>query len=128
MLLKKRKLRQKTVSNNGVAFENPSYLREIHMDRVQVHYLYKIIKNDKIIIYPLVQITPITVPTSSVNSNHNNSNNNISNGSSSNNNDWRHEELTTPSSQIPAETEVNPTLIEELKLGSSNAGFRKLVS
>lgn len=36
MLIKKRKLRQKTVGNNGVAFENPSYLREIHMDRVQV--------------------------------------------------------------------------------------------
>lgn len=36
MLVKKRKLGQKTVSNNGVAFENPSYLREIHMDRVQV--------------------------------------------------------------------------------------------
>lgn len=38
MLLKKRKLRQKTVANNGVAFENPSYLREIHMDRVQVRF------------------------------------------------------------------------------------------
>lgn len=58
------------------------------------------------------------------NSNHNTTTNSISTSS----NDWRHEELQTPASQIPAETEVNPTLIEEFKLGSSNAGFKKLVS
>lgn len=34
--LKRRKLVQKTAANGGVAFENPSYLREMNMEHVQV--------------------------------------------------------------------------------------------
>lgn len=36
LIVKKRNFMKKTVSNNGVAFENPTYVSAIHMDRVQV--------------------------------------------------------------------------------------------
>lgn len=42
LFVKKKNLIKKTVSNNGVAFENPTYVSAIHMERVQVSKCFKI--------------------------------------------------------------------------------------
>ncbi|KAK4873942.1 hypothetical protein RN001_013302 [Aquatica leii] len=84
-------------TSNGVAFENPSYLREVNMDHIQV---------------PQGQSESIM-------------SNGVANGiavsTSSGGQGWKQEPLHVPPSQ-----EVNPTLYEELKLGQDGAGFKRL--
>ncbi|KAK9885477.1 hypothetical protein WA026_010969 [Henosepilachna vigintioctopunctata] len=82
---------------NGVAFENPSYLREVNMDHIQV---------------------PQGQNESSMS---NGSSNGLAISSASGGHGWKNEQLTVPNSQ-----EVNPTLYEELKLGQDGAGFKRL--
>ncbi|XP_025837036.1 Ig-like and fibronectin type-III domain-containing protein 1 [Agrilus planipennis] len=90
-LMRNRKIFARKTSS-GVAFENPSYLREMNMDHVQ-----------------------------------NNGDGSIPNGTanggivSDGEHGWKHEPL-----HVPAQTEVNPTLYEELKLGQNGAGFKRL--
>lgn len=84
--------------NGGIAFENPSYLREVNMDNVQI---------------PNGQEST----TSSLNGSVNGS---ISVSSTSGGQGWKNEQL-----HVPAQ-EVNPTLYEELKLGQDGAGFKRL--
>ncbi|KAG5899208.1 hypothetical protein JTB14_034466 [Gonioctena quinquepunctata] len=85
-------------NSNGIAFENPSYLREVNMDHIQV---------------PQGQTdsTPIVNGTS----------NGLAVSSSSGGPGWKNEAL-----HVPAQHEVNPTLYEELKLGQDGAGFKRL--
>lgn len=99
---------KKPSTNGGVAFENPSYLKETNVEQVHVIIFFTISFNKILNQNFLLQIQTISnhqqnqeleVPTTSV----------ISNGN------------------IPSATEVNPTLYEELKLGSER-GFKKLVS
>lgn len=137
-LAKKRNLMKKTVSNNGVAFENPTYVSSIHMDRVQVSYNLTLVRNQmshKILSNFFRKLIPRkTGSPSSTSSSFKCTSLTVfllqitSNSASSNGSDYKQEELHAPAASIQAETEVNPTLIEELKLGSSNAGFKKLVS
>ncbi|XP_054267567.1 Ig-like and fibronectin type-III domain-containing protein 1 [Macrosteles quadrilineatus] len=77
-------------STGAVAFENPSYLREVNMDHIQISHS---------------DVAP------------------VSNGISSSgpHTGWKHEPL-----HVPAQTEVPPTLYEELKLGQDGAGFKRL--
>ncbi|XP_044737933.1 Ig-like and fibronectin type-III domain-containing protein 1 isoform X2 [Chrysoperla carnea] len=90
----------------GVAFENPSYLREVNMDHIQI-------------------------PSGQQETNVSSSNGSIPNGSVANGvavsqtsggHGWKQESLHVPQ----AAQEVNPTLYEELKLGSDGAGFKRL--
>ncbi|XP_019771440.1 Ig-like and fibronectin type-III domain-containing protein 2 isoform X3 [Dendroctonus ponderosae] len=76
---------------NGIAFENPSYLREVNTDNVQI-------TNGQ------------ESTTSSLNSSANGS---ISISSTSGGQGWKNEQLHVPATA----QEVNPTLYEELKLG-----------
>ncbi|XP_057659770.1 Ig-like and fibronectin type-III domain-containing protein 1 isoform X1 [Diorhabda carinulata] len=85
-------------NSNGIAFENPSYLREVNMDHIQVP-----------------QRETETTHLSNGNAN------GISVSSSSGDVGWKNEVL-----QVPAQQEVNPTLYEELKLGQDGAGFKRL--
>ncbi|XP_045478484.1 Ig-like and fibronectin type-III domain-containing protein 2 [Harmonia axyridis] len=82
---------------NGVAFENPSYLREVNMDHIQVPQG----QNDSTI--------------------SNGGSNGLAVSSASGGLGWKNEQLHVPQSQ-----EVNPTLYEELKLGQDGAGFKRL--
>ncbi|KAB0793035.1 hypothetical protein PPYR_12655 [Photinus pyralis] len=84
-------------NSGGVAFENPSYLREVNMDHIQV---------------PQGQ---------SESSMSNGTANGIAVSSSSGGQGWKQEPLHVPLSQ-----EVNPTLYEELKLGQDGVGFKRL--
>lgn len=94
---------------NGIAFENPSYLREVNMDNVQVR------RNSpgrssaiRKVIFQIPNGQEST--TSSLNGSANGS---ISISSTSGGQGWKNEQL-----HVPATTqEVNPTLYEELKLG-----------
>ncbi|KAG8287269.1 hypothetical protein J6590_042606 [Homalodisca vitripennis] len=79
-------------SSGGVAFENPSYLREVNMDHIQISH------SD---VPPVVQ-------------------NGIGNSTTSHAG-WKHEPL-----HVPSQTEVAPSLYEELKLGQDGAGFKRL--
>ncbi|XP_049803084.1 Ig-like and fibronectin type-III domain-containing protein 1 isoform X1 [Schistocerca nitens] len=84
-------------STGGVAFENPSYLREVNMDHIQI---------------PQPQ-----ADTSMANGN------SISNGiNPASGAGWKQETLHVPAQQ----TEVAPSLYEELKLGQDGAGFKRL--
>ncbi|XP_050297664.1 Ig-like and fibronectin type-III domain-containing protein 1 [Anthonomus grandis grandis] len=83
---------------NGIAFENPSYLREVNMDNVQIP-------------------NGTESTTSSLNGS---ANGGISASSTSGGQGWKNEQL-----HVPAQ-EVNPTLYEELKLGQDGAGFKRL--
>lgn len=85
-------------AQGGVAFENPSYLREPNPDT----------------------IVNGTVPNGNANGG-----NGVANGVS-NSSAWRQETLQNPSTTIPAAREVDPTLYEELKLGQDGAGFKRL--
>ncbi|XP_045488804.1 Ig-like and fibronectin type-III domain-containing protein 2 isoform X1 [Pieris rapae] len=85
-------------AQGGVAFENPSYLREPNPDT----------------------IVNGTVPNGNANGG-----NGVAN-SVSNSTAWRQETLQNPSTAIPAAREVDPTLYEELKLGQDGAGFKRL--
>ncbi|XP_030759730.1 Ig-like and fibronectin type-III domain-containing protein 1 isoform X2 [Sitophilus oryzae] len=85
--------------SGGIAFENPSYLREVNMDHVQI-------SNGQ------------ESTTSSLNGSANGS---ISVSSTSGGQGWKNEQL-----HVPATQEVNPTLYEELKLGQDGAGFKRL--
>lgn len=85
-------------NQGGVAFENPSYLREVNMDHIQV---------------------PQGGQQDQVQAN--GTANGIAISSSSGGQGWKQEQL-----HVPAQTEVNPTLYEELKLGQDGAGFKRL--
>ncbi|CAK1550359.1 unnamed protein product [Leptosia nina] len=85
-------------AQGGVAFENPSYLRETNPDT----------------------IVNGTVPNGNANGG-----NGVAN-SVSNSTAWRQETLQNPSTAVPAAREVDPTLYEELKLGHDGAGFKRL--
>ncbi|XP_049875990.1 Ig-like and fibronectin type-III domain-containing protein 1 isoform X2 [Pectinophora gossypiella] len=85
-------------SQGGVAFENPSYLREPNPDTV----------------------VNGTLPNGNANGG-----SAITNGVS-NSTAWRQETLQPSSASIPAAREVDPTLYEELKLGQDGAGFKRL--
>ncbi|CAH1112848.1 unnamed protein product [Psylliodes chrysocephalus] len=85
-------------NSNGIAFENPSYLREVNMDHIQVP------QRD--------------TETSQLS---NGSANGIAVSTSSGGPGWKNESL-----HVPAQHEVNPTLYEELKLGQDGAGFKRL--
>nr|CAD7440281.1 unnamed protein product [Timema bartmani] len=87
-------------STGGVAFENPSYLREVNMDHIQI---------------PATQGDPI-LPNGTANGI------NPSGGPVPSAQGWKHETL-----HVPAQaTEVAPSLYEELKLGHDGAGFKRL--
>ncbi|CAG2057022.1 unnamed protein product [Timema podura] len=87
-------------STGGVAFENPSYLREVNMDHIQI---------------PATQGDPI-LPNGTANGI------NPSGGQVPSAQGWKHETL-----HVPAQaTEVAPSLYEELKLGHDGAGFKRL--
>lgn len=91
----------------GVAFENPSYLREVNMDHIQI---------------PSNQASDSTTSTTSITTN--GAPSAVGNGmsvSSVSGASWRQEPL-----HVPAAQEVNPTLYEELKLGQDGAGFKRL--
>ncbi|XP_039279825.1 Ig-like and fibronectin type-III domain-containing protein 2 [Nilaparvata lugens] len=86
-------------SNGNVAFENPSYLREVNMDHMQISQ-------------------PGDVSTLA------NGNGSMANGTSTQHQQpagWKHEPL-----HVPASTEVPPSLYEELKLGHDGVGFKRL--
>lgn len=104
-------------SANGVAFENPSYLREVNMEHVQVCVEIENRQMECNLSYleyhKLFQISAVSAD-------------------NSNGTDWRQERLQTPAvdqnSAVPMATEVNPSLYEELKLGHEGVGFKRLVS
>lgn len=85
-------------AQGGVAFENPSYLREPNPDTV----------------------INGTVPNGNANGG-----NGVTNGVS-NSAAWRQETLQNPGTAVPTAREVEPTLYEELKLGQDGAGFKRL--
>ncbi|XP_074034870.1 Ig-like and fibronectin type-III domain-containing protein 2 isoform X1 [Leptinotarsa decemlineata] len=85
-------------NSNGIAFENPSYLREVNMDHIQV---------------PNGQSESVPISNGTANG--------ISVSSSSGGPGWKNEAL-----QVPAQHEVDPTMYEELKLGQDGAGFKRL--
>ncbi|XP_050504317.1 Ig-like and fibronectin type-III domain-containing protein 2 isoform X1 [Diabrotica virgifera virgifera] len=85
-------------NSNGIAFENPSYLREVNMDHIQV---------------PQRETETTQLANGSANG--------IAVSSSSGGQGWKNEAL-----HVPAQQEVNPTLYEELKLGQDGAGFKRL--
>ncbi|KAL0821463.1 hypothetical protein ABMA28_004934 [Loxostege sticticalis] len=87
-------------AQGGVAFENPSYLREPNPDTVVNGTLPNGSANGG---------NGITVP------------NGVSNSAA-----WRQETLQNPSTTVPTAREVDPTLYEELKLGQDGAGFKRL--
>lgn len=119
LFYKKRKVVHK--SANGVAFENPSYLREVNMEHVHVSII--IFKSEikvsnlksNVLIYLFQQIPAVSSDSTPA---------------------WRSENLQPPptttsldsNSVVPMATEVNPSLYEELKLGHDGAGFKRLVS
>ncbi|XP_063243751.1 Ig-like and fibronectin type-III domain-containing protein 1 isoform X2 [Bacillus rossius redtenbacheri] len=87
-------------SNGGVAFENPSYLREVNMDHITM---------------PASQGDG-TLPNGTANGV------NPSGGQVPHQQGWKHETL-----HVPAQAaEVAPSLYEELKLGHDGAGFKRL--
>ncbi|XP_045774641.1 Ig-like and fibronectin type-III domain-containing protein 2 isoform X1 [Maniola jurtina] len=86
-------------AQGGVAFENPSYLREPNPDN----------------------IVNGTMPNGNIVAN---GENGIANGVS-NSNAWR-QETQNPGTTIPPAREVDPSLYEELKLGHDGAGFKRL--
>lgn len=88
-------------AQGGVAFENPSYLREPNPDT----------------------IINGSVPNGTANGN--GVTNGVANGVS-NSTAWRQETLNNPGTTIPTAREVDPTLYEELKLGQDGAGFKRL--
>ncbi|KAK9739714.1 Fibronectin type III domain [Popillia japonica] len=114
-------------NQGGVAFENPSYLREVNMDHIQIP--------------PTQTETPLAS---------NGTANGIAVSAASGGQGWKHEPLHVPTSQevnptlyeelkpsggqgwkheplhVPTSQEVNPTLYEELKLGQDGAGFKRL--
>lgn len=91
-------------AQGGVAFENPSYLREPNPDTA----------------------VNGTVPNGTANgSNGTNGVAPMANGVS-NSAAWRQETLNNPGTTIPNAREVDPTLYEELKLGHDGAGFKRL--
>ncbi|XP_017783380.1 PREDICTED: Ig-like and fibronectin type-III domain-containing protein 2 isoform X2 [Nicrophorus vespilloides] len=93
------KTKQMGVKNQGgVAFENPSYLREVNMDHIQV---------------PPTQAESTNIPNGTANG--------IAVSTTSGGHGWKQESL-----HVPAQHEVNPTLYEELKLGQDGAGFKRL--
>ncbi|CAG9130815.1 unnamed protein product [Plutella xylostella] len=91
-------------SQGGVAFENPSYLREPNPDNT---------------------ITNGTILNGSANGG--NGVAPANGGVVSNSAAWRQETLQNPgATSIPAAREVDPSLYEELKLGQDGAGFKRL--
>ncbi|XP_069682867.1 Ig-like and fibronectin type-III domain-containing protein 1 isoform X2 [Periplaneta americana] len=87
-------------SSGGVAFENPSYLREVNMDHIQI---------------PASQ-GEATLPNGTANGV------NPAGGHMQTQQGWKQETL-----HVPAQaTEVAPSLYEELKLGQDGAGFKRL--
>ncbi|XP_035443695.1 Ig-like and fibronectin type-III domain-containing protein 1 isoform X1 [Spodoptera frugiperda] len=91
-------------AQGGVAFENPSYLREPNPDTA----------------------VNGTMPNGSANgSNGTNGVAPMANGVS-NSAAWRQETLNNPGTTVPNAREVDPTLYEELKLGHDGAGFKRL--
>ncbi|RZF43428.1 hypothetical protein LSTR_LSTR001689 [Laodelphax striatellus] len=83
-------------SNGNVAFENPSYLREVNMDHMQIS-----------------QPGDNTLANGSAMAA-------VANGSSMQH-QWKQEPL-----HVPASSEVPPSLYEELKLGHDGVGFKRL--
>uniref|UniRef100_A0A2A4JC09 Fibronectin type-III domain-containing protein n=1 Tax=Heliothis virescens TaxID=7102 RepID=A0A2A4JC09_HELVI len=91
-------------AQGGVAFENPSYLREPNPD------------------------TAVNGTILNGNANGSNGTNGVApipNGVS-NSSAWRQETLNNPGTTVPTAREVDPTLYEELKLGQDGAGFKRL--
>ncbi|XP_062560024.1 Ig-like and fibronectin type-III domain-containing protein 1 [Armigeres subalbatus] len=97
VIMKKRKIGQKQ-ANGGVAFENPSYLREMNVEHVQI---------------PAVSGQNGT--------DWRQESLHTANGTATTG-------LNQENSVVPMATEVNPSLYEELKLGHDRAGFKRLVS
>ncbi|XP_060521519.1 Ig-like and fibronectin type-III domain-containing protein 2 isoform X2 [Cylas formicarius] len=83
--------------SGGIAFENPSYLREVNMDHIQSQL------ND------------------SATALNGTANGSLAISAASGGPGWKNEPL-----HVPAAQEVNPTLYEELKLGQDGAGFKRL--
>ncbi|VEN56311.1 unnamed protein product [Callosobruchus maculatus] len=93
----------KGVLGNGVAFENPSYLREVNMDHVN--------QNGG-------STTGLVESSIAANGS---AQNGVAVSTTSGGHGWKNEAL-----HVPAQQEVNPTLYEELKLGQDGAGFKRL--
>ncbi|XP_039449778.1 Ig-like and fibronectin type-III domain-containing protein 1 isoform X2 [Culex pipiens pallens] len=107
VIMKKRRVGQKQ-ANGGVAFENPSYLREMNVEHVQI---------------PAVSGTPGTTDWRQE-SLHASTGASTTNGTVATTGLGGHDN----NSVVPMATEVNPSLYEELKLGHDRAGFKRLVS
>ncbi|XP_021707105.1 Ig-like and fibronectin type-III domain-containing protein 1 [Aedes aegypti] len=97
VIMKKRRIGQKQ-ANGGVAFENPSYLREMNVEHVQI---------------PAVS--------GQAGTDWRQESLHTANGTATTG-------LSQENSVVPMATEVNPSLYEELKLGHDRAGFKRLVS
>lgn len=117
IVFKKRKATQKMGSNNGaVAFENPSYLREINMETVTAQYG----NNGGNVSGPTVAPADSQQPSQAAQQQHQmrefqNSGAGI-------------DDTHSPPPLINNMNEVNPTLYEELKLRTEGGGFKRLVS
>ncbi|KAG8229762.1 hypothetical protein J437_LFUL007060 [Ladona fulva] len=103
-------------SNGGVAFENPSYLREVNMDHIQVP-----------------SGTHLNETPNGISGANGSATTSISGGSNqpiqslTTQQGWKQEILHVPTqSAHSSSTEVAPSLYEELKLGHDGAGFRRL--
>ncbi|XP_049544577.1 Ig-like and fibronectin type-III domain-containing protein 1 [Anopheles darlingi] len=100
-IVKRRKFGQKQ-ANGGVAFENPSYLREMNVEHVQI---------------PAVSGQSVT----GSGADWRQESLHTANGTATTG-------LNVDNGVVPMATEVNPSLYEELKLGHDRAGFKRLVS
>ncbi|KAJ1522116.1 hypothetical protein ONE63_002427 [Megalurothrips usitatus] len=102
----------------GVAFENPSYLREVNMDHIQV-------PQGQPGENPLAAVMNGSAggggPALATLSGAANGNGNGVAAGASTGAGWKQESL-----HVPAQQEVAPSLYEELKLGQDGAGFKKL--
>ncbi|XP_058124562.1 Ig-like and fibronectin type-III domain-containing protein 1 [Anopheles ziemanni] len=99
-VVKRRKFGQKQ-ANGGVAFENPSYLREMNVEHVQ--------------------IPAVSGQTVGNGADWRQESLHAANGTATTG-------LGHDNAVVPMATEVNPSLYEELKLGHDRAGFKRLVS
>ncbi|XP_052873386.1 Ig-like and fibronectin type-III domain-containing protein 1 [Anopheles cruzii] len=101
-IVRQRKVGQKQAANGGVAFENPSYLREMNVEHVQI---------------PAVSGQSVA----GAGADWRQESLHTANGTATTG-------LSHENAVVPMATEVNPSLYEELKLGHDRAGFKRLVS
>ncbi|XP_052131232.1 uncharacterized protein LOC127751554 [Frankliniella occidentalis] len=100
----------------GVAFENPSYLREVNMDHIQVPQGQPGENPLATVLNGAANGSALSTLSGAANGN------GLAGASAGHGAGWKHESLHVPAQQ----QEVAPSLYEELKLGQDGAGFKKL--